>query len=331
MPPRADLELPRLPGRDAVRSHAFGIAIDASFEAPGLPPGSARLPRTRLEIATDAELQSRWREDGAEELLRESFSESRIGPDRTIERDQRGAFHLYARHFGRALISANGDHVLCAPPPVAAWRWQRFLVGRVLPWAALLRGREVMHASAVRIGDRALAVAAETGCGKTSLAARLVLRGAGFITDDVLALSYRGEEILAHPGAAILALRPAEREALEPAERRRLGRVLGRSGKVYVGVEREQRALTLGGLYFLEPQRAGGDGPRFEPGIDPRRLLASTFIASVDSKRRLVALLDLCARLEATIPIWRVAVDYRQGAASLAEAIESHATAAGVA
>ncbi len=330
MPPRADTAPKRAPGRDTLRSHAFGIAIDASFEAPGLPPGPARLPGTRLELATDAEIESRWQENEAEDLLQESFSEARTGPDRTIQRDRRGAFHLYARHFGRALITPSGDHVLCAPPAVAAWRWQRFLVGRVLPWAALLRGREVMHASAVRIGDRAVAIAAETGRGKTSLAARLVLRGAGFITDDVLALSYRGEEILAHPGAGIIALRPAERAALEPAERRRLGRVLGRSGKTYVAVEREQRALRLGALYFLEP-RAGSGPPRFEPGIDPRRLLASTFIASVDSKRRLVALLDLCARLQATIPIWRVAVDYGQGAAPLAEAIEAHVTAPGVA
>ena len=330
MRPRQQADAKRSQRDETHRSHAFGIQIDSSFDAPGLPEGSARLPRSRLELSTDAGIAARWDDEGAERLDEESFSATRKRPDRTIDRDRHGAFHLYARHFGRALISPSGDHVLCAPPAVAAWRWQRFLVGRVLPWAALLRGREVLHASAVRIGDAAVAVVAETGFGKTSLAARLVLRGAGFITDDVLALSYRADEILAHPGAAILALRPAERAALEPAERRRLGRVLGRSGKTYVAVEREHSPVPLRGLYFLEPQR-GARRAAFQPGIDPRRLLGSTFIASVDSGRRLVGLLDLCARLEATVPIWRVPVDYERGAAPLAEAIEAHAAASATA
>jgi hypothetical protein len=313
---------------EPLRTHAFGIDIDSTFQAPGLPAGSARLPRTRLELATEEAIAARWQSDGAERLDHESFSDARSRPDRTIDRSRNGDYLLYARHFGTALVSPRGDHVICAPPAVAAWRWQRFLVGRVLPWAALLRGRELLHASAIRIGDRAVAIVADTGHGKTSLAARLLLRGGGFITDDVLALSDGGDGILAHPGPAIVALRPAEREALEPAERRRLGRVLGRSGKTYVAVERESGPVPLGALYFLQGPARGG-GYRFEPGIDPRRLLGSTFIASVDSERRLVSLLDLCARLEAAVPIWRVPVDYSQGAGQLAEAIWHHATGDG--
>jgi hypothetical protein len=311
---------------EPLRSHAFGINIDATFQAPGLPDGSGRLPRTRVERVSDGAIAERWDPDGAERLAEETLAERRQGPDRTIDRGRRGEYLLYARHFGTALISASGDHVLCAPPAIQAWRWQRFLVGRVLPWAALLRGRELLHASAVRIGDRAFAVLADTGFGKTSIAVRLVLHGGGFVTDDVLALSENDDRVLAHPGPAITALRPAERGALEPAERRRLGRVLGRSGKTYVAVEREPAPVPLGGLYFLE-RTSGPARRRFEPGVDPRRLLASTFIAGVDSRRRLVGLLDLCARLEATVPIWRVEADYEEGAAPLAEAIWEHASA----
>ena len=190
----------------------------------------------------------------------------------------------------------------------------------MLPWAAQLRGRELLHASAVRIGDGAVAIIADTGHGKTSIAARLVLHGGGFITDDVLALSEDDDGIVGHPGPAIVALRPAERDALEPSERRRLGRVLGRSGKTYMAVERESSPFPLGGLYFLQGPRSTVRR-RFEPGVDPRRLLGSTFIAGVDTERRLISLLDLCARLEAAVPIWRVPVDYSEGAGPLADAI----------
>jgi hypothetical protein len=102
--------------------------------------------------------------------------------------------------------------------------------------------------------------------------------------------------------------------------------VLGRSGKTYVAVERERAPLRLGGLYFLD-HRTSGAGNDFQPGVDPRRLLGSAFIAGVDSRRRLVGLLDLCARLEATVPIWRVGADYDQGAGPLADAIWEHASA----
>ncbi len=314
------------PPATPLRSHAFGIDIDSNFAAPGLPAGAAQLPKTRIELVSEEAVADRWDGEGSQRLEEETLSAGRKQPDRTIDRSRNGDYLLYARHFGTALVSASGDHVLCAPPAVAAWRWQRFLVGRVLPWAALLRGRELLHASAVQIGGSAVAILADTGYGKTSIAARLMLHGGGFITDDVLALSTDGERILAHPGPAILALRPAERNALAPAERRRLGRVLGRSGKTYMAVEREAAPLPLGGLYFL--QRRPDHSDRFEPGIDPRRLLASTFIAGVDAQRRLVSLLDLCARLEATIPIWRVGVDHRQGAASVSQAIWDHASAA---
>ncbi len=319
--------MPAMPAR-ALRSHAFGINVESTFEAPGLPEGSGRLPRTRVERVSERTIAEHWDAGGAERLGEETLSRRGQGPDRTIDRSARNEYLLYARHFGTALISPSGDRVLCAPPAVEAWRWQRFLVGRVLPWAALLRGRELLHASAVRVGDRAVGVLADSGFGKTSIAARLMLHGGRFITDDVLALSERGEQVLAHPGPAIAALRPAERAALEPSERRRLGRVLGRSGKIYVGVEREPAPVPLGGLYFLE--RASGDAQRrFEPGVDPRRLLASTFIAGVDSRRRLVGLLDLCARLQAAVPLWRVKADYEEGAAPLAQAIWEHASAGG--
>ncbi len=312
----------------ALRSHAFGINVEATFEAPGLPEGAGRLPRTCVERVPEATIADRWDAGAAERLQEETLSRRGRRPDRTIDRDAGGGYLLYARHFGTALISPSGDRVLCAPPAVEAWRWQRFLVGRVLPWAALLRGRELFHASAVRVGDHAVAVVAGSGYGKTSVAVRLMLHGAGFITDDVLALTDGGGRVVAHPGPAIVALRPAERDALEPAERRRLGRVLGRSGKTYMAVERETRPVPLGGLYFLE-RASGRARGRLEPGADPRRLLASAFIAGVESRRRLVGLLDLCARLEATVPIWRIEADYDAGAAPVAEAIWEHATAAG--
>jgi hypothetical protein len=189
---------------------------------------------------------------------------------------------------------------------------------------SLLRGREVFHASAVRIGDRAVAFVAPTGGGKSSLALQLVLRGAGFVSDDVLAIERSDAGgVTAHPGASILSVRPAEKAVIERNDWRRLGRVLGTSGKTYVAVEREPDPLPLGALYFLMTKP--GAGTRIQSGgVDPRALLGSSFVVSVATAARLSRLLDVCAEIAASVPLFRVQVDPEQGSAALAAAVEGH-------
>src|SRR4051794_6778303 len=320
--PRAGDDLGR-----TLRSHAFGIGMELDFVAPGLPPGAPPepLPATRLELVPRPQIDAAWRAATPERLLEEEFEDSRA--TRTIDRDERIGYRLYARYFGLALISPSGDRTLCAPPGVAAWRWQRFLVGRVLPWVALLRGREVFHASAVRVGDRAIAFVGATGGGKTSLALRMVMRGAGFVTDDVLAVDPRPDgRVLAWPGASILAVRPAEKAALARGQLGRIGQVLGTSGKTYVALNREPAPLPLGALYFLTP--APRAGTRIETaGVDARALLGSSFVSSVATPERLARLLDVSARVSAGVPAFRAHVDPAEGSGALAAAIHEHAHA----
>ena len=302
--------------------HAFGIEIDAPFDTPGLPAGGAgvELPRTRVRIVEEAEIEAAWQPENSERLLEERFEPG--PPARTIDRDDAAGYRLFARHFGSALISADGENVLCAPPGANTWSWQRFLVGRVLPWASLLRGREVLHAGAVRIGDRAIALVADSGVGKTSLTVQLVLRGGGFVTDDVLAIEPRPEAVTVHPGAGIVAIRPSEWEAVPEREWDRVGRVLGTDGKTYVEVPRESGPLPLGAVYFLSRH----DGPTgFQPGADARQLLGSTFIVSVSSPRRLAGLLELGARLSASVPLFQLRIGSDEDAREVAGRIWEHA------
>src|SRR3954467_14376542 len=115
-----------------LRSHAFGLDIESDFAAPGLPEDSSRsrgLRPTRLVCAPNGAVDARWQPAAPARLLEEEFGGGR--PARTIDHDGQLGYRLYARHFGLALIAADGREVLCEPPPVAAWRWQRFLVGRV--------------------------------------------------------------------------------------------------------------------------------------------------------------------------------------------------------
>lgn len=281
------------------------------------------LPITRLDLVDASQLEAAWQPEIPKRVLEETFEGTE--PARTIDFDPSIGYRLYARHFGLALIAPKADRVLCAPPGEPDWSWQRFLVGRVLPWAALLHGREVFHASAVRIGGRAIAIVAASGGGKTSLALQLMLRGAGFVTDDVLALERAREGVTAHPGANILAVREDERAQVEEADWQRLGRVLGTSVKTYVEVTRESKPLPLGAIYLV---KAGADNAvQIEAGVDARELLASTFIFRVTSPDRLAGLLDLCADISSSVPLFRLSVGSTAGARAAAEALLEHAGA----
>ena len=304
------------------RSRAFGLELGLSFEAPGLPPAGGAAPEgphTTVDLAPADEIERDWPEAETERLLEERFDDPE--PARTIDRHPRAGYRLYARHFGLARVAPDGSSVVCAPPEDEPWSWQRFLVGRVLPWAAVLSGREVLHASAVALAGDAVAFVGDSGAGKTSLAVRLVGAGARFVTDDVLAIDRGpGGLLRAHPGASIVAVRPAERATIPPESWRRLGVELGESGKTYLALPRVDEPVPLRAVCFVGRDANGPQVERLD-GVSPRELLASTFVTGVQTPERLLNQLELCAAMAHSLPFYRLRVRPGCGAERLAGAV----------
>src|SRR4051794_268878 len=236
---------------------AFGLVLDSDLELPGLAGPSrggtvaAGARRTVVRRAEAAELDAEWPRAAARVLSEEAVEDGSL---RSVAVAQGAGYRLDAPGFGLAHVSTDGSLVRCAPPPGGEgdWRWQRFLVGRVLPFAATLAGLEPLHAGAVVAGDRAVAVLGATGTGKSSVTARLMLEGAPFLTDDVLALEPSGDGgVIAHPGAAIVAVRDAEAAVL--GERlSALGAPLGAGGgKHYLRPARAAGPVALGAVVLL--------------------------------------------------------------------------------
>lgn len=305
--------------------------MHCEFAVPGLsfaaqPAERAHpAPRCTLRQVADADLATHWPPTGASRVAEEHFPGD-LEPARTIDVHPHAGYRLYARHFGQAVVSADGASVACAPPEEATWRWQRFLMGRILPLAAVARGIECFHASAVTVGDRALAFTGPSGAGKTSLAAIMAMGGAGYLTDDVLALEPRDGEVIAHPGSAVASLRPTE-EVLLDTEGPRLGHVLGRDDKTYVAVDRPSPARPLAALYFLTAERRAHPIAPLVPA-DPRLLLASTFILTIRTRERLANQLHVCAALAAAVPMFTLSVaGSPHGPGALAKEVRSHAEA----
>jgi hypothetical protein len=306
---------------------AFGIDIDSPAPPKLLAPADA-LPtgrRMRLELAPIAGEPPRWPTGGRAICVRRD----RAGVELfTIEEHASAGYRIWGRGRGEYLLSADASHLLCAPDGASEPQWERFLVGQVLPFAALLSGLEIFHASAVALGGRAIAFAGPSGAGKTSLALALCRLGAGFLADDVIALeiasssSAQDVQLLAHPGTPVAGVDRREDERL-----RLIGAALPAAGLGGDARERllpmrgERAPVPLAALFFLDRCR---DESRtelsFEPVCGAPLLLAATFNFALDSPKRMRGLLDVCA-LAARGRVERVVIPSSVDPGELAEAV----------
>ena len=178
----------------------------------------------------------------------------------TIAFDDTGAFEV--RPGGREIVWYPGPL-----PTEAAVRAD--VLGRVIALAAHADGHLTLHASAVSVGGRAVALVGPKHAGKSTLALALVRKGARLLTDDTLVVRLERGEAWAAPGV--------QRIRLWEDAARALGRFApgtggGKPAAPIAPNEREGTTLPLVACYVLAPSAApDGRAPR-GPAIQRERL-----------------------------------------------------------
>ncbi|MDO8875887.1 MAG: hypothetical protein Q8M24_08715 [Pseudolabrys sp.] len=131
-----------------------------------------------------------------------------------------------------------------------------FLLGTAFGILLHQRGQIVLHASAVRVGDKAILFCGPSGAGKSTLAAALLKRGCPLVTDDVCAISIAANGVpMVHPDGRQLKLWAQAIGRLDLAASRG-ERVRTRLEKFYVEPDRAHAgALPLGAVYGLREAR----------------------------------------------------------------------------
>lgn len=325
--PTAALDVGARPTRSHVRLSAFGLDVDSRFPIAGATAATSALAPAglpvRLTLASRHDLLSAWAPAAPERISERRRPNGRVAL--SIDSDERAGHLIRAQGFGCFWISPAADRIRCAPVQATSWRWQRYLIGQVLPLAAVLRGLEVFHASAVALGGRAVAFLGASTAGKTSIAASLVLRGAQFMTDDVLAVSPGPDGgVTAHPGVGLVSLRHSTGALLAANDLRRLGRTVGRDrDATRVALPPLDAPAPLASAFIIDRAPAGRSLrlERLSP-VDPRLLLGGSFNFVIRTPERLTNQLDLCARIAQVVDVRRAIVPPTVGPAELAEAIE---------
>lgn len=136
-----------------------------------------------------------------------------------------------------------------------------YLVGPVMGFVLRLRGTLCLHASAVAIGDRAIAVVGPPGAGKSTTAAAFACLGFPVLSDDIVALAERNGQFLVQPGYPRVNLWPDSVCKLFGSENA-LPRITPTWNKHYLPLSENGHRfaaspLPLGATYVLDGQ--GGD------------------------------------------------------------------------
>ncbi|HZB30803.1 MAG TPA: hypothetical protein VE465_11625 [Streptosporangiaceae bacterium] len=182
--------------------HAFGLPLKSSFLLPGLAPATAECQALFVQLALDFQIERLWSGADGEPVWTTAID----GRPYTMRLGREGDYLMTYGRDAVFLLSADLRELRCSPARPSEAGWRRFLLDTVLWSASLLRGVELMHASAVQGAKGVTAFAGFSGGGKTSLACEVMRRGASLFTDDIVALPPGDGDLCAHPGPALMNL-----------------------------------------------------------------------------------------------------------------------------
>jgi hypothetical protein len=188
-----------------------------------------------------------------------------------------------------------------------------YLLGPVLGYLLRLRGVTCLHASAVALGDGAVAFVGSEGAGKSTTAAALARRGNAVISDDIVALLERDGAFFVLPAYPYLSLWPESVNIVYGPEKTLPSFSANYDKKQLLLSENrlrfEEQPLPLGGIFLLGERSSEDAAPLVE--ILPARealleLVANSYATNVLDRDMRAREFELLGRLVATIPVWRV-------------------------
>jgi hypothetical protein len=188
-----------------------------------------------------------------------------------------------------------------------------YLTGPVIGFVLRLRGVTCLHASAVAVGEQAVALVGIPGAGKSTTAAAFAHCGFPVIADDVVALAEDGENFLVPPGYPRVNLWPDSVRALFSSEEA-LPRITPTWDKRYMvlgenGLGFATKELPLRAIYLLGTREAALAAPLMEEVAASDALVAlvaNTYVNYLLDRDMRSREFDVLSRVVAGISVRRV-------------------------
>ena len=208
-------------------------------------------------------------------------------------------------------LRADASVLRCAPSDPADPSWWRVVLDSALFTVALLRGYEALHAGAIATPDGAIAIAAATGGGKSTLLAELLGRGLALMADDVLVLEPRGAQApLAHPAPPLMTVPADGIRARDDADPR--ATILSIGDERWIAVPVHPEPLPLKALVVLDrrPESQGAGAlpslERIESQLGP---LLDSLLRFPRLPERERARFELASTIASSVELWRLSAN----------------------
>ena len=188
-----------------------------------------------------------------------------------------------------------------------------YLVGPVMGFVLRLRGTVCLHASAVVVDDRAIALVGLAGAGKSTTAAAFACNGFPVLSDDIVALCGEAGQWLAQPGYPRVNLWPDSVRQLFGSEDA-LPRITPTWEKRYLPLDQNghhfaSTPIPLGAIYILDDRDSVLKAPVIEEVSGKEAfmaLVANTYVNYLLDQDMRRTEFDVLSRVVSGIPVRRV-------------------------
>jgi hypothetical protein len=211
----------------------------------------------------------------------------------------------------RFLIDRAGSEIWAEwSAPLTLEDTATYLLGPVLGFVMLLRGIVCLHASAIAIEDKAIALLGPAGSGKSTTAAAFAERGCKVLAEDVVTLDDRGDRFLVRPGYPCIRLWPPAVKALY-GSKTHLPPLTPNWDKCYLDLSERFHStpLPLAAIYQLGERHHDARAP-FITALDRSEglmaLVANTYATKLMDRQMRAREFDLLTRVVGNIPLRRI-------------------------
>lgn len=294
------------------RCSIYGLGVVANNAIPGVPPSTLASEDIRISFGA----LPAWLHDVSATQIETSYVadyKNECGePALRVFRVLDGKYYRFCYADQTEFVLDKGGTEIWAKwcEPLTLADTATYLLGPVMGFVMLLRGVVCLHASAVVIGNEAIAFIGPAGSGKSTTAAAFANQGYNILAEDVVTLDDRGDHFLVRPGYPCIRLWPAAVKALYGSDTH-LPRLTPNWDKCYLDLSEnfQREPLRLAAIYHLGERRHDVAAP-FVHTLDRAdglmSLVANTYATKLMDKQMRAREFELLTRVLNHVPLRRV-------------------------
>lgn len=295
---------------------AYGLRLQADVPLPGLPIYTEALGQdVRIHIGEKSVFSAAISTSPGDLLHERPDRSSPDYPNLRVFRLEGGKLiGFFYQDGARFAVSREGNEIWADwPDGYSLEDGCTYLIGPVLAYALRLRGVTCLHASAIAVDDRAIALMGESGAGKSTTAAAFAQLGFAVLSDDVAVLGESGGHFQVQPGYPRINMWPDSVRSFFRSEDA-LPAITPTWEKRYLALDQsglrfQSSALPLGGIYILDERGADLTAPFIEEvagGEAMIALVANAYVNYLLDPEMQVRDFDVFKRLLAGVRVRRV-------------------------